>query len=299
MRCSFLRSCRRFRDRRIRRARPRRRGIRLGRLGIAQRRSVEGDAVGVVDEPVEDGVGEGGLADDLVPGPHRELAGDDGGAAAVALLDDLHQVATLGSGQALGAPVVQDQQVDAGDLAEQPVEAPVAACELEVGEETRQPVIKDGPVGAARGMAERAGEPRLAYAAGSGDQDRAVPVDPPAGGRGSGTGHGRGRGRPVVHVLHAGVAVAQVGSAQSRLEAAGAAPGLLTVEHQPDPGDGIEAAAAILRDELGESLCHAVELQRVQRLVGGVGEQGHLPSGQWKNCGPRMLAWGIGGASGG
>ena len=74
---------------------------------------------------------------------------------------------------------------------------------------------------------------------------------------------------------------------------------LFTVEHQPDPGDGIEAAAAILRDELGESFCHAVELQRVQRLVGGVGEQGHLLRVSGKNCGPRMLAWGIGGASGG
>ena len=35
VRCSFFRSCRRFRDRRIRRARPRRCGIRPGRLGIA------------------------------------------------------------------------------------------------------------------------------------------------------------------------------------------------------------------------------------------------------------------------
>jgi Leu/Phe-tRNA-protein transferase len=52
-----------------------------------------------------------------------------------------------------------------------------------------------------------------------------------------------------------------------------------------------------LRDELGESFCHAVELQRVQRLVGGVSKG--VSFGQWKNCGPRMLAWGIGGASGG
>ena len=82
--------------------------------------------------------------------------------------------------------------------------------------------------------------------------------------------------RPVVHVFQAGVAVAQVGSAEARLEAAGVAPGLLTVEHQPDPGDGIEAAAAILRDQLGEGFGHAVELERAQRLMGGVGEQGGL-----------------------
>ena len=81
-------------------------------------------------------------------------------------------------------------------------------------------------------------------------------------------------GRPVVHIFHAGVAMAQIGGAQAGLEATGAAPRLLSIEHQPDPGDGVEAAAAILRDQLGESFGHAVELQRAQRLVGGVGEQG-------------------------
>ncbi len=52
--------------------------------------------MGVVDEPVEDGVGEDGVADDVVPGVDGKLAGDDGGAAAVAVLEDLEQVAALG-----------------------------------------------------------------------------------------------------------------------------------------------------------------------------------------------------------
>ena len=58
------------------------------------------------------------------------------------------------------------------------------------------------------------------------------------------------------------------------ITAAGAAARLFAVEHQPDPGDGVEAAAAIFRDQLGKGFGHAVELQRAQRLVGGVGEQG-------------------------
>jgi hypothetical protein len=58
-RCSFLRSCRRFRDRRIRRARPGRRGIRLGRLGIAHRWPIERKTMGIMHEAVEDRVGEG------------------------------------------------------------------------------------------------------------------------------------------------------------------------------------------------------------------------------------------------
>ena len=35
--------------------------------------------MGVVDQTVEDGVGDGGIADLLVPVIHRELTGDDGG----------------------------------------------------------------------------------------------------------------------------------------------------------------------------------------------------------------------------
>lgn len=83
------------------------------------------------------------------------------------------------------------------------------------------------------------------------------------------------------------------------LEPAGAAPGLFAVQHQPDPGDGVEAAAAIFADQLGKSFGHAVELQRVQCLKGGVGQQGFVSFGQWKNLAPRMLAWVMGGASGG
>ena len=77
-----------------------------------------------------------------------------------------------------------------------------------------------------------------------------------------------------------------------------AAPGLLAVEHQSDPGDGVEAAAAIFSDQFGKGLGHAIEPQRSQGIVGGVGQQGSSPSVQWKNWGPRMLAWVIGGASG-
>ena len=41
-------------------------GLRAG-LELAHRRPVEREPIGVVDDAIEDGVGEGGLADDLVP----------------------------------------------------------------------------------------------------------------------------------------------------------------------------------------------------------------------------------------
>ena len=48
--------------------------------------------MGVVDEAIQDGVGIGGLADDRMPVGHGELAGDQGGAPAVPIFEDLQQV---------------------------------------------------------------------------------------------------------------------------------------------------------------------------------------------------------------
>ena len=44
-------------------------------LMLAQGLAVEFEAIGVVHDAIEDGIGEGGLIDDLVPGADRELAG--------------------------------------------------------------------------------------------------------------------------------------------------------------------------------------------------------------------------------
>jgi hypothetical protein len=83
-------------------------------LGFAQRWTLELDAVGAVDGAVADGVGEGGVADDLVPGLDGELAGDEGGGALVAVLDDLEEVAAFLVLERREAPVVDDEQLGAG-----------------------------------------------------------------------------------------------------------------------------------------------------------------------------------------
>jgi hypothetical protein len=47
------------------------------------------DAVGVVNEPVKDGVGVSRVANEGVPFVDRDLAGEDGRAAPIAFLEDL------------------------------------------------------------------------------------------------------------------------------------------------------------------------------------------------------------------
>jgi hypothetical protein len=50
--------------------------------------------VRIVHEAVENGVGVGGIANNLVPGRERELGGDDRRSAAISLLEDFEQIVT-------------------------------------------------------------------------------------------------------------------------------------------------------------------------------------------------------------
>ena len=55
---------------------------------LAQAIAAQLQPMGVVDDPVEDRVGESRLADQVLPAVDRDLASDQRGAAAVAVLDD-------------------------------------------------------------------------------------------------------------------------------------------------------------------------------------------------------------------
>ena len=65
-----------------------------------------------MDDAVEDGVGDGWIGDDLMPVLDRHLAGDDGRAALIAVVDDLEQVAALLAGERGEPPVVEDEEFD-------------------------------------------------------------------------------------------------------------------------------------------------------------------------------------------
>jgi hypothetical protein len=116
----------------------------------------------VVDEAVEDGVGDGGVGDDLVPVIDRDLAGDDGRSALMAVVDDFEEIAPLLAGERGEAPIVEDEQIDAGQGLEEPGITSIAAGERESLEQPRETMIEDGSVVAAGLVAERAGDPALA-----------------------------------------------------------------------------------------------------------------------------------------
>ncbi len=82
--------------------------------GLSQAVTFERQPVGIVDEAVEDGVGDGRVGDGLMPLLDRELAGHDGRAATVPIINDLQEVASLIRRQIGETPVVKDQQFDPG-----------------------------------------------------------------------------------------------------------------------------------------------------------------------------------------
>ncbi len=135
-----------------------------------------------MDEPVEDGVGDGRVGDDLVPVIDRELAGHDGRAAIVPVVDDLQQVATLLLCQGGEPPVIEDQELDARQVLEQPGMSAVAACQRQGIKQSWHALIRYRAIVAASLVTERTGKPALAHPGLADDDQVLMPVDPIAGG---------------------------------------------------------------------------------------------------------------------
>ena len=62
----------------------------------------------------------------------------------MAILDDFHEIAALAGGEAIRAPIIEDEEIDLDQHAEQPREPTVAVSEFEVGEQARRAGVVDG-----------------------------------------------------------------------------------------------------------------------------------------------------------
>ena len=72
----------------------------------------------IAKDPVEDGVPEGGIADNVMPVLDGELANEDGSAAGVAVVEDFEQVvAAPGSHREARLPVVEVEEPGAAVVA--------------------------------------------------------------------------------------------------------------------------------------------------------------------------------------
>ena len=255
----------------------------------------EFEPIGVVNQAVKDGIGKCGLVDDVVPSCNRKLAGDQDRSSSIAVLDDFHEVTALPGVQAIGPPIIENEQVRFHEGSEQAGKATVAMGEFEVGEEPRYPLVDDGEVVAAGPLAQSAGEPGLPDTAGAGDHQIAGVCDPAPGGELLEQSPVQFAWRAKVDIFDGRPDVAQLCRPHAGLEPPRIAAGDLAVDQQPEPFVVAQIGSGVLRLQVVESLGHTVEFQLAQLFQGWVGQ--HCLSFQWKYPEPRILPCWIAGPS--
>ena len=72
--------------------------------------------MGVMDQPVEDSVGNRGIADLFMPVRYGKLTGDDGGGVPMSLLNNLQQVSSFSVGHGGEAEIINHQDLGIGEL---------------------------------------------------------------------------------------------------------------------------------------------------------------------------------------
>ena len=210
--------------------------------------------MGVVNEAVEDGVGISRVADEGVPFVDRDLAGEDGRAAPITFLEDLVEVTTGTGVEWFEAPIVEDEELDAGEAAQDAGIAAITAGERKLGEEFRDPLIKNRAVVTAGLVTERTGQPTLADPGRPAQDQIVMRVDPFAVGElleQSAVEAARGS---VIDVLHAGL-LAQSGVAQPGRKPLVAAMGELAIEQEAEPVGMGERTGFVGGFELGDGMC--------------------------------------------
>ena len=227
-----------------------------------------------MNQTIQYGVGERGLADIVMPELDRQLGGDERGAMAMAVVEQLQQVAALGGAHRSNAEIVDRKKLGAGQRAHELGVAPVAVGKGELLGQARPAPVAHAVVLATGAVGERTGEEGLA-AAGGAFEDQIEPIADPLGGGKLGDERfvQPPRGAPV-DVLDTGARVAQLRGAQPGAQAPVGAGGEFAVDEQAEAlleAEFADIGHALLLDERG---VHAAQAQLLEFIQGRVGEHG-------------------------
>ena len=118
----------------------------------------------MVQQAIQDGIGDGGFTDDGMPVFDRALAGDDSGIFLIAVLDDFEQIVTLGIVEWSQKQIIEDKQLDLGQAGEHFEMGAVGFGLKEHFEQTRSAQIEYGVTVARSEVAEGAGDVTFADA---------------------------------------------------------------------------------------------------------------------------------------
>ena len=233
--------------------------------------------MGVVDEAIEDGVGIGRVADHLVPFVDRDLAGQDGRAAAIAFFEDFVEIAAGAGIERIEPPIVEDEELGAAQAAHDAGIAPIAAGQREIGEQFWDALIEHRAVVAAGLVAESTSKPTLADAGRAAKDQIVVRIDPIAGGELVEQGTVETPWRAVIDVLDDGV-VAQPGITQSSGKALVAAISDFAIDKQTEPVGMGQGGALTGGFEFGEGLGHAGKPELGELIEDGMGKHFQSPN---------------------
>ena len=124
----------------------------------------------VVEESVEDGVAEGGIADDIVPVLDGDLAGEQRATAGIAVVEDFEEVVPPLARERSEAPVIEDEQPRPCEPLDELGIGTDPTGEGELVEEPGDAVVAGGDAEAAGLVAERTGEIGLSRPRRAGDE---------------------------------------------------------------------------------------------------------------------------------
>ena len=183
------------------------------------------DAVSVVREPVEHGIGKRGMRHGLVPVLYGQWAGSNGGSHRVPIIEHIF---LPGTGQFGQLPVVEHPYVQTGEGLQQLQVASIAAGQDQIFEPSRQAEVARLEAFEACHVGQGTGDIALAHAGRAGDDHVVVLADPFAAGQAEHEAFVQTATGAEVEVFDAGL-LPQFGPANALAQTC------LPVDQQPEP----------------------------------------------------------------
>ena len=230
----------------------------------------------IVKEAVQDRVSERGVSHDFVPVIDGDLAGEQGAPASVAVVEHLQEIVAGRIVQGRKPPVVQDEQLSAGEPLEYPGPGSVPASEVQLVEEPGEAEVANTESVPARLMSEGTGEVGLARPGGTDEEHALTSADPLAVAEAKDQGAVHAAGLAEVQVLEGGLQMEASLTHEALVPPVGPIR-LLPLEQESETileGELLDVGQRLLFLEGG---AHAGKPELVEELEGGVLKHGQSP----------------------
>lgn len=215
----------------------------------------------IVYETVENGVGIGWVANDLMPFLDRKLTGDDGRSAAVSFFEDFQKIVVDGGIERRQSPIVENAKIDTPERAQQARMAAVTPRQGEFGKEPGHTLIENRAIAAASGVAECLRQPAFTGTSRPGNHEIGVIFDPLPTGELLEQGAVETVQAAIIDIFNACL-LTQLGVTQPCGEPFVVSPGGFAFKQKSQPFSMAQRRAFPGRLDLAEGLGHAVKTER-------------------------------------